>query len=63
MSDTTECTRVTYVSLSDPTGAMMEAGRKAFRRHRLQLDDLHDYFPCDLDAFLKGIYRAMSRAS
>jgi hypothetical protein len=43
--------------------AMMEAGRKAFRRHRLQLDDLHDYFPCDLDAFLKGIYRAMSRAS
>ena len=45
------------------TDQMLTAGRRAFRRHRRQLDDLHDYFPCDLDMFLKAIYRAMARAS
>ena len=45
------------------TPAMMEAGRKAFRRNRRRLDDLHAYFPCDLDVFLKAVYRAMARAS
>lgn len=42
---------------------MLAAGRAAFLRKRKVLDDLHDYFPCDLDEFLSEIYRDMAQAA
>ena len=42
---------------------MLEAGRKAFMRHRKTLDDLRDFYPEDRDAFIAAIYRAMVRAT
>ena len=40
---------------------MLAAGRSAFSRNRAMLSDLYEYFPCDRDAFITGIYKAMAR--
>ena len=40
--------------------AMVEAGRAAFVRYRRDLSDLFDAYPCDMDLFVKRIYRAMA---
>ncbi len=40
---------------------MMAAGRAAFMRKRKVLDDLHQFFDADLEAFLGEIFRAMRR--
>jgi hypothetical protein len=43
--------------------AMLKAGRAAFKRQRAILDDLYDFFPCDLNEFLTHIYREMARVA
>jgi hypothetical protein len=45
------------------TPGMLKAGRAAFKRQRKVLDDLYDFFPCDLNEFLTHIYREMAQVA
>ena len=42
---------------------MLAAGRAAFLRKRRKLDDLHQYFDCDLDSMIREIFRSMTKAA
>lgn len=44
------------------SAGMLVAGRRAFMKQRKTLNDLYDFYDCDLDAALRHIFREMSRA-
>jgi hypothetical protein len=42
---------------------MLMAGKRAFLANRALLDDLYEFFDCDLNHVLTEIFREMARAS
>jgi hypothetical protein len=45
------------------TPSMLMAGKRAFLANRALLDDLYEFFDCDLNHVLTEIFREMARAS
>ena len=50
-------------SRSGLPAAVLAAGKRAFLQHRRTLDDLNQFYQCDLDVFLSAIFESMTVAA